>query len=62
MLLKKYSDASALTQLMLSTRDYNSIASLYIQLQRLLKERPGIFNIYECYSFALLVQVVSRND
>ena len=46
-MLKKYSNADSFTKLMLSTRDYNSITSLYVQLQRLLEDRTGIFDIYE---------------
>lgn len=61
-MLKKYSKADALTELMLSTRDYNSITSLYVQLQKILEDRTGIFDIYEYYSFALLFQVATRND
>lgn len=61
-MIKKYSIASSLTELMLSTRDYNSISSLYVQLRRLLEARAGVLNIYEYYSFALLFQVATRND
>lgn len=61
-MLKKYSKADALTELMLSTRDYNSITSLYVQLQKILEDRTGIFDIYEYYSFALLFQVATRNE
>ena len=32
-MLKKYSNANSFTELMLSTRDYNSITSLYVQLK-----------------------------
>lgn len=61
-MLKKYSKANSFTELMLSTRDYNSITSLYVQLQRLLEDRTGIFDIYEYYSFALLFQIATRNN
>ncbi|MEM1485563.1 ATP-binding protein [Oscillospiraceae bacterium PP1C4] len=61
-MLKKYSNANSFTQLMLSTRDYNSINSLYVQLQRLLEDRNDVLDIYEYYSFALLFQVATRND
>lgn len=61
-MLKKYSSSNSFTELMLSTRDYNSITSLYVQLQRLLEDRPGIFDIYEYYSFALLFQIATRNN
>ena len=61
-MIKKYSNANSLTELMLSTRDYNSISSLYVQLQRLLEDRAGVLDIYEYYSFALLFQIATRND
>ncbi|MEG0273355.1 MAG: hypothetical protein RR622_09010 [Hydrogenoanaerobacterium sp.] len=61
-MLRKYSNADNFTQLMLSTRDYNSINSLYFQLQKLLEYRIDVLNIYEYYSFALLFQVATRND
>lgn len=61
-MLKKYSNANSLTELMLSTRDYNSITNLYVQLQRLLEDKFGVLDIYEYYSFALLFQVATRND
>ncbi|WP_195377405.1 AAA family ATPase [Anaerotruncus rubiinfantis] len=61
-MLRKYSHADSLTQLMLSTRDYNSINSLYVQLQRLLEDSTDVLDIYEYYSFALLFQIATRND
>lgn len=61
-MLKKYSKADSFKQLMLSTRDYDSIRSLYVQLQRLLEDRNEVLDIYENYSFALLFQVATRND
>ncbi|MDR1630479.1 MAG: hypothetical protein LBS36_09765 [Oscillospiraceae bacterium] len=61
-MLRKYSCADSLMHLMLSTRDYNSINSLYVQLQRLLEDRTDVLDIYEYYSFALLFQVATRND
>lgn len=61
-MLKRYSDADEFRQLMLSTRDYDSINSLYVQLQRLLENRIDALDIYGHYSFALLFQVATRND
>lgn len=61
-MLKKYSNADSFMELMLSTRDYNSITSLYVQLQRLLEDRAGVLDIYEYYSFALLFQIATRNN
>lgn len=40
-MLKKYSNANALIELMLSTRDYNSITSLYVQLQKYWRTELG---------------------
>lgn len=61
-MLKKYSKPDEFEKLILSTRDYNSISSLYKQLQKILESRPEILNIYELYSFALLFQIAIRND
>lgn len=61
-LLKRYSDFDEFKNLMMSTRDYNSIQSLYIQLQRILEDRKGILDLYQYYSFALLFQIANRND
>lgn len=62
MILKKYSEFSEFKALMLSTRDYNSIQSLYNQLQVILEDRKGVLNIYQYYSFTLLYQIANRND
>lgn len=61
-LLKRYSDFDEFKKLMLSTRDYNSIQSLYIQLQCILEDRKGVLDVYQYYSFALLFQIANRND
>lgn len=62
MILKKYSEFSEFKVLMMLTRDYNSIQSLYNQLQVILEDRKGILDIYQYYSFALLYQIANRND
>lgn len=62
LMLRKYSNADSFIQLMLSTRDYDSINSLYVQLQRLLEDRDDVLDIYEYYLFALLFLVATRND
>ena len=61
-IIKHYSNFDVFEKLMLSTVDYNSIASFYEQLRRLLDTRPDILDIYEYYSFALIFQIVTRND
>lgn len=61
-MLRKYSEFSEFKNLMMSTRDYNSIQSLYNQLQGILEERRGILDIYQYYSFALLYQIANRNE
>lgn len=61
-MLKKYADIDEFKKLILSTRDYNSIQSLYIQLQRVLEDRKGVLDIYQYYSFVLLFQIANRND
>ena len=62
LILKKYSDADNFEKLMLSTRDYDSINSLYVQLQKLLEDRADVLDIYEYYSFVLLFQTATRTD
>lgn len=62
LMLKKYADAEEFKNLMMSTRDYNSIQSLYVQLQRILEDRKGVLDICQYYSFALLFQIANRND
>lgn len=61
-MLRKYSEFSEFKKLMLSTRDYNSIQSLYNQLQIILEDRRGILDIYQYYSFTLLYQIANRNN
>lgn len=61
-MLRKYSEFSEFKNLMMSTRDYNSIQSLYNQLQVILEDRRGILDIYQYYSFALLYQIANRNE
>lgn len=61
-MLRKYSDFDEFNKLIVSTRDYNSIQSLYMQLQKILESRKGILDIYQYYSFALLFEVTQRND
>ena len=46
-MLKKYSDFEEFTRLMMSTRDYNSIESLYLQLQKQLEIHKGTLDIYQ---------------
>jgi len=60
--LKKYSQFSEFENLMLSTRDYNSIQSFYNQLQIVLEDRQEILDIYQYYAFTLLYQIANRND
>ena len=61
-ILKKYADFEEFKRLMYSTCDYNSIASLYLQLQKHLETREGILDIYQLYSFSLLFEISQRND
>ena len=61
-MLKKYSQFEEFEKLMLSTRDYNSIQSLYEQLQIVLSDRKDILDIYQYYSFTLLYQIANRNN
>lgn len=61
-MLIKYSEFDEFVELMLSTNDYNSIQSLYCQLQSLLEDRERILDIYQYYSFVLLYQIANRNN
>lgn len=61
-MLKKYSEFEEFKRLMRSTRDYNSIASLYLQLQKQLEMHKGTLDIYQMYSFCLLFEISQRND
>lgn len=61
-MLKKYSKFEEFEKLMLSTRDYNSIASLYLQLQKQLELHKGVLDIYQLYAFSLLFEISQRND
>lgn len=61
-MLKLYSDFGMFEKVMCSTVDYNSISALYVQLRRILEANPNILNIYQYYSFALIYQIVTRND
>ncbi len=61
-IIKKYSDFEAFEKLMRSTVDYNSISEFYEQLQRMLDVRPDVLDIYQYYSFALIFQIVTRNN
>ena len=61
-ILKRHSDFDVFKSIMLSTVDYNSIAAFYEQLRRLLESRPDVLDIYQYYSFALIFQIVTRND
>ena len=61
-ILRQYSDFDEFEKLMLSSVDYNSIFSFYDQLRGLLENRPNVLDIYQYYSFALIYQIVERND
>ena len=57
-----YSQFDKLSVILESTLDYNSLTSFYNQLQKLLEQREGVLDIYHYYSFALIYQMVNRND
>lgn len=61
-ILVKYCDETAFENLLKSTVDYNSITSFYNQLQQILEKREGLFDVYQYYLFALIHQIVNRND
>ncbi len=61
-LIKKYSGFSEFKRLLMSTCDYNSVSSLYIQLQKQLEMQKGILDIYQLYSFVLIFEITQRDD
>lgn len=61
-ILVKYCDETTFENLLRSTIDYNSITNFYNQLQQILEKREGLFDIYQYYLFALIHQIVNRND
>ncbi|CAM3187024.1 hypothetical protein FITA111629_08715 [Filibacter tadaridae] len=61
-ILLMYSDVGSFSDLLERTLDYNSVTSLYNQLQRLLEHREGVLDLYQYYSFSLICQMVNRND
>lgn len=61
-ILFKYSQFDKLSIILDSTLDYNSVTAFYNQLQKLLEQREGVLDIYNYYSFALIYQMVTRND
>lgn len=61
-LISQYSDFDFFEKLINKTIDFNSLFSFYDQLRYLLECRPNILNVYQYYSFALIYQIVSRND
>ncbi|WP_314329992.1 hypothetical protein [Abiotrophia defectiva] len=61
-LLVMYSKTDIFSDLLQRTLDFNSIASFYSQLQKLLEQRDGVLDIHGYYSFSLIYQIVCRND
>ncbi len=58
----QYSDAECLERVLQKTIDIDSVHSFYIQLKNILEYRKNVFNIYQYYSFALLYQVMERQN
>lgn len=61
-ILLMYSDVNNFSALLEKTLDYNSISSLYNQLQKLLEHKKGVLDLYQYYSFSLIYQMTNRND
>lgn len=62
MILLKYCERENFERILNQTLDFESISSFYKQLQKLLEKHEHIYNIYQYYSFALIYQIVNRND
>lgn len=61
-MLIQYSNVECLERVLQKTIDIDSVHSFYIQLKNILEYREGLFNIYQYYSFALLFQVMERQN
>lgn len=61
-ILIMYSKTKKFADLLERTLDFDSVASFYNQLQKLLEQQDGLLSIYQYYSFSLIYQMVNRND
>ncbi len=61
-ILKKYSDMNLFKSLCTENSDLESIKEFYQKLKKILENYPHLLNIYQYYSFILILLIVERND
>jgi hypothetical protein len=61
-ILKKYSDIELFKSLSAENSDWESIKEFYQKLKKILENYPNLFDIYQYYSFILILLIVERND
>lgn len=61
-ILKKYSDMGLFKTLCAENLDYESIKEFYQKLKKIFENYPNLLDIYQYYSFILILLIVERND
>lgn len=61
-ILKKYSDMELFKILCTENSDLESIKEFYQKLKKILENYPNLLDIYQYYSFILILLIVERND
>lgn len=61
-ILKKYSDIELFKSLCTGNSDLESIKEFYQKLKKILENYPNLLDIYQYYSFILILLIVERND
>lgn len=61
-ILRKYSDMELFKTLCAENSDLESIKEFYQKLKKILENYPNLLDIYQYYSFILILLIVERND
>ena len=61
-ILKKCSDMELFKILCTENSDFESVKEFYQKLKKLLENYPNLLDIYQYYSFILILLIVERND
>jgi len=61
-IIKKYSDLKQFKKIAYSNLDSDSVREFYQGLKRLLERREDVLDIYQYYSFVLIMLIVDRSD
>jgi hypothetical protein len=61
-IIKKYSDLKQFKKIAYSNLDSDSVREFYQGLKRLLERRTDILDVYQYYSFVLIMLIVDRSD